>query len=203
MKILKLTIIAAIFTFFAVFQFPAFNTNAQKQPDPKIEAEVVKARNAANGLFEVVKGLLTEQMKSGNYAESAEVCSSIAQEMTKDYAEANEIDIHRVSLKLRNSLNKPDKFEKRQLKSFNRQVAEKKEVSEYYETVKIDGKTFLRYMKPVIIQEMCLKCHGGDAQIPIEVIKLLTEKYPKDMATGYKIGDVRGAISVKIPLENK
>lgn len=136
-----------------------------------------------------------------NFAEAAEVCSNFAQQMTKDYSEEKGIYIHRVSLKLLNSLNRPDKFEKKHLKTFDQLRSENQTVGEYYEVVEKGDERIVRYMKPVIIQESCLKCHGDSSQIPAEIKKILFAKYPKNRATGYKIGDVRGAISVRMPLK--
>jgi hypothetical protein len=199
MKTIKITIIALLLVGYFAVMFPFSNISAQKSL-PNNDAEITKARNAADGLFQRVRGLLMEKMKDGNFVEAAEVCSNVAQNMTKEFAEEQGADVYRVSLKLRNSLNRPDKFEKKHLKMFDRLRAENQPVEEYSEVVGAGDKRMLRYMKPVIIQESCLKCHGDSSQIPAEVRKILFEKYPKDKATGYKIGDVRGAISVRIPL---
>jgi hypothetical protein len=59
-------------------------------------------------------------------------------------------------------------------------------------------------MKPLIVQPVCIACHGPRENIPAEVKLILEQKYPEDRATGFLVGDVRGAISVKITLnENK
>ena len=42
-----------------------------------------------------------------------------------------------------------------------------------------------------------MKCHGDKEGIPA----FIKEKYTEDAATGYKLGDIRGAISVKIPYD--
>ncbi|MFA7083150.1 MAG: HD domain-containing phosphohydrolase [Arcobacteraceae bacterium] len=44
----------------------------------------------------------------------------------------------------------------------------------------IEGEPHLRYINPLITDESCLKCHG---------------------AQGYKVGDIRGAVSVSIPMK--
>lgn len=46
----------------------------------------------------------------------------------------------------------------------------------------------------------CLLCHGTTDQVADEVEQAITEFYPYDEAMGYKAGDIRGAWSVKIPL---
>ena len=58
-------------------------------------------------------------------------------------------------------------------------------------------------MKPILTSAMCLKCHGQLDEINYPVIELLREKYPNDRALGYQVGDVRGAVSVKIALPLK
>lgn len=52
-----------------------------------------------------------------------------------------------------------------------------------------------RYIEPILVVESCLKCHGDPKDAPKEV----TEKYGDKKAFGYKVGDVRGIISVKLP----
>jgi hypothetical protein len=47
---------------------------------------------------------------------------------------------------------------------------------------------------------MCLTCHGEKAKIPPAVRAVLAREYPDDHATGFSVGDVRGAVSVRIPL---
>ncbi len=81
---------------------------------------------------------------------------------------------HITSLKLRNPVNKPDAWEEGALKSFEQGEKERIEVAD------INGKPFLRLIRPLLIIEGCLKCHADQ---------------------GYKVGDVRGGVSVSVGLE--
>lgn len=63
-----------------------------------------------------------------------------------------------------------------------------------------NGQIEFRYLKALRIQKPCLNCHGPREQIKPEVLALLKQVYPNDQATGYQEGDLRGAITVKIPL---
>ncbi|HEX9023416.1 MAG TPA: DUF3365 domain-containing protein [Geobacteraceae bacterium] len=80
---------------------------------------------------------------------------------------------HITSLKPLNPNNAPDPWERMALEAFNRGDKEVMEIAE------IDGKPFLRFMRPMITQKGCLKCHGSQ---------------------GYKTGDVRGGVGVSVPL---
>ncbi len=61
----------------------------------------------------------------------------------------------------------------------------------------VDGKNYFRVTRPIRVEKACLACHGDKEARP-EFIK---EKYPDDRAYGFKKGDLRGIISVLIPLD--
>ena len=82
---------------------------------------------------------------------------------------------HITSLKPVNPMNKADGWETRQLSLF-----EEGKKEDAYEVVTDNRETRFRYMAPLLMEAACFKCH---------------EK------SGYKLGDVRGGISVDIPME--
>lgn len=86
----------------------------------------------------------------------------------------------------RNPLNAPDEFEKRSISQFKQDSKQK-----YAETFEGD---FYRYARPIFVTEPCLRCHGKVEDAPPEVIAKYGER-----AFGYKVGDVRGIISVRLP----
>ncbi|MEE9441703.1 MAG: PAS domain S-box protein [candidate division Zixibacteria bacterium] len=90
----------------------------------------------------------------------------------EDYEEQYGAMGHLTSLKPLRPKNAPDEWERTALESFDRGNTEVNEFTE------IDGKPYLRLMRPVIVKTTCLKCHGHQ---------------------GYKEGDVRGGFGVSIP----
>jgi hypothetical protein len=54
-------------------------------------------------------------------------------------------------------------------------------------------------MRAIRLQEFCLACHGPADSIAPAVKQVITARYPNDQATGYAIGELRGAISVRVP----
>lgn len=86
----------------------------------------------------------------------------------------------------RNPINAPDDFEKRSISQFKTERDRK-----YTETFE---KGFYRYTTPIYVTEACLRCHGRVEDAPAEVIQKYGER-----AFGYKVGDVRGIISVRLP----
>lgn len=87
----------------------------------------------------------------------------------------------------RNPSNAPDGFESASIQFF------KDDKERHYNDTLEGG--FYRYSQPIFVQQSCLKCHGDPKDAPPEVI----EKYGDQRAFGYKVGDVRGIISVKLP----
>lgn len=81
---------------------------------------------------------------------------------------------HITSLNPIRTENLPDPWERQALESFE------KGEKEHGEIVQIDGKPFYRYMKAMITEKPCLRCHASQ---------------------GYREGQVRGGISVSVPLE--
>lgn len=87
----------------------------------------------------------------------------------------------------RNPANAPDAFESSALKIF-------KEDKDKKTSTAIEG-GFYRYAQPIYVEKSCLRCHGSPEDAPKDVIN----KYGDKRAFGYKVGDVRGIISVKLP----
>lgn len=72
-----------------------------------------------------------------------------------------------------NPVNAPDEWERKVLDSFEHGSKEAIAIED------IDDKPFLRMMRPMLMEQACLKCHGS---------------------TGIKVGELRGATGVSIPL---
>jgi len=56
-----------------------------------------------------------------------------------------------------------------------------------------DGRT--GYAEPIIVQPMCLTCHGSE--LDAGVAEQIAELYPEDQATGFSAGDFRGVFWVE------
>ena len=80
---------------------------------------------------------------------------------------------HITSLNLIRPANAPDPWETRALREFQTGLKEVSSVEE------IEGNEYMRLMRPLLTEKGCLKCHATQ---------------------GYKLGDIRGGISVSIPM---
>ncbi len=83
--------------------------------------------------------------------------------------------------------NAPDEFEAAAIARFKEDKT--LEFVEAYE-----GSRY-RYAQPLLLEQGCLPCHGEPKNAPRTVL----EKYGSEKAFGYKVGQVRGVVSVTVP----
>lgn len=161
-----------------------------------LSPEEQRARDAIRGLGQLLQQMLGEELKRGGVEGAVRMCSENAQAVTEEFAREQGLEIRRVSVRYRNPKNRPDEFEARVLATW----AKSGKPATHIEKVKEGGKEWLRLMEPIRLQAMCVNCHGSEAQLTDEVKAALAERYPRDQATGFKPGDLRGAFSVVVPL---
>lgn len=87
----------------------------------------------------------------------------------------SELRGHIASLRPINPANAADAWERQALAGFGRGDRERASFD-----VMADGKTYYRYMKPMVTEQDCLKCHA---------------QY------GDKLGDIRGGVSIAVPVD--
>ena len=161
-----------------------------------MDANTREARAAVKAFFGELKGELVAAIKQGGPAHAVSVCNTEAGEIATRVSQQQGMDISRVSLRNRNPGNAAAGWTKPVLEQFEvrKAAGESPDTLEFAEVVATaDGDVF-RYMKAIPTGEVCLNCHGTD--ISPEVAAKLGALYPDDRATGYKVGDLRGAFVV-------
>ena len=153
-----------------------------------------------------LKKELSSSMQAGGPVAAVETCKIKAPEITDNinsYSE-NNISIKRTSLKLRNPNNKPDAWEKQVLLSFEQQLAAGTPATDliHIEQIKSNDSTQLRLMRAIPTQGLCLACHGDPNTMDKSLSEKLNKFYPNDLATGYQVGEIRGAFSVTQTIEH-
>lgn len=170
--------------------------NAWASDAPPVEE--VKA--VAGGYAKQLKSALQESMSKNGPAASLSVCSERAAQLGADVSNRSGWSVKRVSTQARNPLDMPDIYEAANLDQFDALIASGKEDASSYKVVTEGGVRYARFMKAIRIEPVCLTCHGGN-EVPRDVEKRLSELYPHDSARGYKLGDLRGALSIRVKLD--
>lgn len=165
-------------------------------PKPTAEVKEVKVGEAAkqtaidakDALFARLSGRLTEVISQDGSAAAIEVCSREAATIAAEVAKQHGVSIGRTSFQLRNPKNTAPAWAKTFIKQ---------RVSEPQFVPLPHGATGA--LLPIRLKGKCLACHGPADEIAADVRANLKKLYPKDQATGFKEGDLRGWFWVEAP----
>lgn len=162
-------------------------------------AEMEQAREIAAAMPTRLMAVLHREIQAGGLAAAIEACSTTAPRMAASASERTGWEIRRVSLKNRSPDAVPDAWERQVLRDFQRRAAAGEDPGqlEASASVRKEDGTQLRYMKALPTQPLCLGCHGPREQLAPEVRERLDALYPEDRATGYSVGEIRGAVTLK------
>lgn len=140
-----------------------------------------------------LKPELKQALQTGGPTLAIEVCASQAPKIADALAAESGWSVGRVSLRERNaSRAQADDWERTVLAEFNRRAAAGESPAELHTSAVRNGQ--FRYMQAQGVEGVCLLCHGE--QLSDDVRSSLEQYYPDDKATGYSLGQVRGAISL-------
>jgi len=169
-----------------------------------LDRETQSARALAAQLVQQLGGTLKAALAANGPAGAIGVCRQVAPELAGRLSREHGASVARVSLRVRNALlGIPDAWEQQILAEFDRRAAagDKPETLELATFVDEPAGRYFRYLKAIPVQPMCLSCHGTPENIPPAVLEKLKAEYPNDRAIGYSIGQIRGAVSVKKPID--
>ena len=158
-----------------------------------------EARKVATMLPPKLLASLQEEISKSGPEGAIPVCKDMAPKMAGEISAQTGWKIKRVSLKPRNEARAiPDEWEKAALEDFDSRAAAGEPPAQLEKGEKVGNE--YRYVKALPVQPLCLSCHGPVDQLSPAVKTALTRHYPNDRATGYSVGQIRGAISVRKPL---
>jgi hypothetical protein len=173
-------------------------------PAPKTasEADVAGARAAASQLGGKLKNELQAAMSAGGPEAAVGVCKERAPALAAEVSASSGYRVSRVSAKNRNPNGAPDAWEAAALAALETRLAagEPADKLEIWEVVPSASGPLLRYARAAPTAPLCLTCHGAAENLPAGVKARLTADYPHDRATGFAVGQLRGAFSVQKPL---
>lgn len=175
----------------------------QEQNEPQQDAgqdhQEVFMQDASMAIKEFggnLKSALTAAMQEGGPTQGIQVCQLIAPSLAAEASKKYGMEIGRTSLRVRNPANEADAWETDVLQRFEVRLAAGEPVQEliFSERVESEQGPQWRMMKAIPTDKACLTCHGEKIAEPVKA--MIDSFYPDDMATGFKLGDIRGAFTV-------
>ncbi|HRG98245.1 MAG TPA: DUF3365 domain-containing protein [Polyangiaceae bacterium] len=167
------------------------------RPAPAGEGEataLARADEAASLYATALRGRLQEAMKQGGPKLAVEVCKADAKALGVRAGAPTGARVGRGSLRLRSRDNAPPAWVNAWLEAQGERAANGAQgVREVKGGV-------AHVLRPIAVEPVCLTCHGEPGALAPEVREALKAAYPDDRATGYKVGDLRGALWVEAPV---
>lgn len=164
------------------------------------KALIEEARANTTSLGGALKHRLQQAIKSGGLEAGVDECHIAAEPIALDLSN-NGWRVGRTALKVRNPNNTPGDWEREQLEAFaqvlNEQLQQNEkapamallEATQYNE---ITGE--FRYMSAIPTQQVCMACHGETVAPSVKA--RIDKHYPHDQATGFTLGELRGAFTL-------
>lgn len=157
------------------------------------DARAARSRQIVTTFQQDLGARLTAALASGGAVEAIGVCSLEAPQISARLSADSDARVARTALKIRNPANTADAAARAVLEAFRSELAaDATKIPERFET-SADGTA--RYMRAIVMQPLCVVCHG--AAVAAEVRAVVSRLYPADEATGFAVGDLRGAFVVE------
>lgn len=137
---------------------------------------------------------LMQALQLGGPVAAIGVCHLEAPAISKEMLQQTGVTVRRTALKVRNSSNAASEDERQILTDFELQLQGNTDTIPEYFNQRDNGSSV--YMRAIVTQPQCLVCHGD---VTAELQQVLHRMYPDDQATGYRVGELRGAFVVEWP----
>lgn len=160
---------------------------------------LLRGRQIAEAAQLLLANKLKETMLNEDVQKAIRYCNIQAYPIIDSLSKLYLASIKRVSLKLRNPYDAPDSLEDILLNAYHYNVEYNMALQD--NIISLDD-NYLLYTMPILISDpVCLKCHGKKgSEVSDETLSLLKSLYPYDSATGYKMNDLRGMWSIRLPV---
>jgi len=155
-------------------------------------AAVARAEAAMQELRERLFARLNELIVERGLVSAIEVCSGEAPRVAKEIGAAHGVELGRTSFRVRNPANAPRPWAAERVRA-----AAGKKTAEV-EPVVVDLGDRLGLLRPIAVMPACTRCHGVLDAIDPRVRSVLSERYPRDEATGFAPGDLRGFLWAEV-----
>lgn len=169
-----------------------------------VPQEVIEeAAGIADQLGSQLMARLQAAMVEGGPVAAVEICQNEAPAIASRLSRETGWQVHRIGTRVRNPhTGQPDAWEQFALQELQRRVSagEKAEQLVIATTVSEPQGDAFRYVRAIVTGPLCLTCHGTEAQRSAQLREALARAYPYDAATGYSLGELRGAFSLRRPV---
>ena len=166
---------------------------------PVQQLAIERGKAIAMETFSLLSSNLQSAIQQGGVSNALPFCSLAASPLTSGMAAKHEVTLRRVTHRPRNPAGRADATEQAVLNRFAAMMTGTNPPPPWVTNLAPNTVTFFA---PILLNsELCLKCHGEPGRdIAAENLAVIRKFYPQDEATGFKLGDLRGAWRIDFPL---
>lgn len=168
--------------------------SGESMPDTLVHQQAKKISQEA---FAALSGALQKAITEGGVLNAIAVCKTQAMPITNAVGEANQVEVKRIAVRYRNPDNAVNGTEMQLFEDWSTQMARGEEPAAI---VLHEGENRIWYGAIRLGNPLCLQCHGQPGKdIAEATLAQLRSSYPDDRATGFALGDLRGAWKITMP----
>jgi hypothetical protein len=156
-----------------------------------------RSRAIAAGFQQALGAKLQSALASGGPMKAIEVCREQAPAIAARASAESGAAVGRTALRLRNPASRPDAAATAVLEDFRDRVAAGAQMPVEHFEAHADGSA--RYLSAIVLQPPCATCHG--TVLAAGVAEAIAAHYPDDRATGFRVGELRGAFIIDWPAQ--
>jgi len=164
------------------------------------DADLARAKAAAQAFSGQLRARLQDAMRDGPVA-AIEVCHDDAPRIAEAVMVEHGVRLGRVALpgRNRNPAHVARDWRLQALQSFQQAVETGAPAVDQIAVMRdgLPDGIALRMMRGIATEPGCLGCHGSNVATPVR--EAIVARYPGDGATGFEVGDLRGALWVEVP----
>ena len=176
---------------------PPAPATATSATDPALD----RAKAAAMAFSGQLRGKLQTAMQAGGPTAAVDVCHAEAPAIADAVMAEHGVRLGRVALPGRNRhpAQAAQDWQLLTLDLFQQRVSGGEAAADQVAVIRehLPDGIALRMMRGIATEPGCLACHGSEVAEPVRAA--IAERYPDDHATGFAVGDLRGALWVEVP----
>lgn len=169
----------------------------QSEPKGRSDAYYLKTGDSLSAAaFQTIRGALQTAIADSGVEKAIRFCQLNALSLTHQF-NTDSIKIERLAERNRNSQNHLTDESKAVWDNYKSKLA----AGDSLQPVLVHTANRVDYYKPILLQAMCLTCHGQpNSNIPASLVETIDSLYPNDLAKGFSVGELRGLWQIRFQL---
>ena len=166
------------------------------------DTALARAEAAVADLGQTLRAALKARLEQGGAVDAVDFCHAQAPAIAAAVSARHGVRVGRTALRHRSPGNAPSDWQRDVLEDFAARAAAGAAPATLRATVRagLPAGVALRHARGIPTEPVCLACHGSAIAAPVAAA--IAARYPRDTATGFAAGDLRGMFWAEVDAAN-